>query len=158
MAVDTKSVQGRRTLQFTSLDEVVADAEKLVSSSNTRMIGNWPLERLLTHLATAINSSVDGFPARAPWFIRLFGPLLKKRFLTRTMSPGFQLPKDVEPTLYPPSAASNEALQILRAAVARVRNERMTASHPVLGKITHEEWTQLHLRHAELHLSYAIPG
>jgi hypothetical protein len=33
----------------------------------------------------------------------------------------------------------------------------MTARHPVLGKLTHEEWTQLHLRHAELHLSFAVP-
>jgi hypothetical protein len=31
----------------------------------------------------------------------------------------------------------------------------MTARHPVLGKLTHDQWKQIHLRHAELHLSFA---
>ena len=26
--------------------------------------------------------------------------------------------------------------------------------HPVLGHLTREEWTQFHLRHAELHMSF----
>jgi len=57
MAVDTKTVPGRRELTFSSLGEVVADAEKLVASPNTKTLGNWPLSQLLTHLATAINGS-----------------------------------------------------------------------------------------------------
>jgi FPC/CPF motif-containing protein YcgG len=48
----------------------------------------------------------------------------------------------------------NDALQRLRNAVARLQNERMTAKHPVLGQLNHDEWNQLHLRHAELHLSF----
>jgi hypothetical protein len=43
MPVDTKTVPGRRELVFRSLDEVVADAETLVASPNTKMLGNWPL-------------------------------------------------------------------------------------------------------------------
>ena len=157
MTVDTKTIQGRRDLTFHSLDEVVGDAVKLISSPNTRMLGNWRLERLLTHLATAINGSIDGTSVKAPWFVRLIGPFMKKRFL-RKISPGFQLPKDIEPGFYPPAASPHEALEMLRTAVARLRNEKMTARHPVLGKLTHDEWNQLHLRHAELHLSFAVPG
>jgi len=157
MSVEIKTVQGRRALEFKSLDEVVADAEMLVSSSRTRILGNWPLERLLTHLATAINLSIDGVSAKVPWFIRLVGPFMKKRFLTK-MSPGIKLSKDIEPGFYPPAASLHEALQMLRTAVARLRTEKMTARHPVLGKLTHDEWTQLHLRHEELHLSFAVPG
>lgn len=40
MTVDTKTVQGRRELKFQSFDEVLADAEKLVSSPNTKTLGN----------------------------------------------------------------------------------------------------------------------
>jgi hypothetical protein len=74
------------------------------------------------------------------------------------MSPGFKLPKDVEVGFFPATASPQEALEELRAVVDRTQNERMTARHPILGKMTHEDWTQLHLRHAELHLSFAVPG
>jgi len=61
MSVDTGTVQGRRELNSGSLDEVVADAEKLVAS--------------------AINGSIDGTSAKAPWLVRLLGPLMKGRVL-----------------------------------------------------------------------------
>ena len=158
MPVDCKAVRGRRMLHFNSLDEVVADAEKLVASPNTKMLGNWPLAQLLMHLATAVNGSIDGVSVRAPWFIRLAAPLIKPRVLTKGMSPGFQLPKKLEPSFYPAAASPQEALDKLRAAVARTRDERMTSRHPALGKLSHDEWLRLHLRHAELHLSFAVPG
>ena len=158
MAVDTKTVPGRRELIFSSLDEVVADAETLVATSNTKMLGNWPLSQLLTHLATAIKGSIDGYSTKAPWLIRLVGPLMKRRFLRNKMSPGFKLPKEVEVGFFPAAASPQEALEQLRAAVGRLENERMTTRHPVFGRLTHDEWTQLHLRHAELHLGFAVLG
>lgn len=153
--VDTKNVAGRRVLHFESLDEVVADAERLVASPNIRMLGNWPLAQLLTHLATAINGSIDGISARAPWYVRMAAPLIKRRLLSRGMPPAFRLPGEVEPAFFPPAASPQEALETLRSAVARTKKETMSARHPVLGKLSHDEWTRLHLRHAELHLSFA---
>jgi hypothetical protein len=158
MTVDTATVQGRRKLTFRSFDEVLADAERLVSSPNTKTLGNWPLSQLLTHLATTINSSIDGMSAKAPWFLRLVGPLVKRRIIKSGMSSGFKLPKEREATAFPAASSPQEALGKLRAAVGRLKQERMTARHPVFGKLTHEEWTRLHLRHAELHLSFAVPG
>jgi hypothetical protein len=158
MAVDTATVQGRRKVTFGSFDEVLADAEKLSSSPNTRVLGNWPLSQLYTHLAAAMNGSIDGFSGQAPWFIRLMGPLIKGRILRKGMSPGFKLPKEREAESYPPAASPQEALEKLRRAVGRAQTERMTARHPAFGTMTHEEWTKLHLRHAELHLSFAVPG
>jgi Protein of unknown function (DUF1569) len=156
MPINTKAVQGRRELRFDSLDDVVADAERVVGAAGVRTLGNWPPDRLLGHLTTAINGSIDGMPFRAPWYIRLIAPRLKRRFTTRKMSPGFKLPKQVEASYFPASPSNLEALAKLKAAVARTKTERMTADHPALGKLNHEEWTQLHLRHAELHLSYVV--
>jgi hypothetical protein len=156
-SIDSKTTLGRRALHFASLEEVVADAEMLVASPEVKMLGNWPLAQLLMHLATAVNSSIDGISAKAPWYVRMVGPLIKGRILTRGMSPGFKLPEKVEPDFFPAAESPQEALERLRAAVARTRRERMTARHPVLGKLTHDEWTRLHLRHAELHLSFAVP-
>jgi hypothetical protein len=155
-SVDTRTVRGRRQLHFTSLDEVVADAEQLASSPTTRMLGNWPLGQLLAHLAMAMNRSIDGISFQAPWYLRLFGRLVKRRVLKRGLTPGFKLPKDREAGAYPRVTSSQEALTIFRQAVARMRNEKATAIHPFFGRLTHEEWTQFHLRHAELHLSFAV--
>ncbi|MGO8748668.1 MAG: DUF1569 domain-containing protein [Thermoguttaceae bacterium] len=158
MRVDTKAVQGRRELSFASLDEVVADAERLVASPHTKMLGNWPLGQLLTHLTRAVNNSIDGTSTKAPWLLRIVGPLIKGRLLQKRMPPGFKLPKDVEAGFFPAAVSAQEALDGLRTAVGRLQKEKMTARHPILGKLTHEEWTRLHLLHAELHLSFAVPG
>jgi len=96
--------------------------------------------------------------AKAPWFLRLIGPFVKRRIIKNGMSSGFKLPKEREATAFPAASSPQEALGKLRAAVGRLKQERMTARHPVFGKLTHEEWTRLHLRHAELHLSFAVPG
>lgn len=119
------------------------------------MLGNWPLDRLLSHLTIAVNSSIDGITEQAPWVIRLIGPWIKARVFRRGMSPGFRLPKRIEAVAFPADASIDEALANWKAAVARTKTERMTARHPVFGSLTHEEWMQFHLRHAELHLSFA---
>ena len=157
MSVDSKSVQGRRELHFTSFDEMVADAEKLVSSPTAKTLGNWPLCQLLTHLAMAMDASIDGITFVGRWYMRLVGFFIKGRIITNGVSPGINLPKDVESAAYPAASSPQEALDILRKAASRMRTEKATASHPIFGKLTHEEWTQIHLRHAELHLSFAVP-
>jgi len=158
MPVDTKAVQGRRELNFGSLDEVVTDAEQLVASPNTKVLGNWPLSQLLTHLAAATNGSIDGISVKAPLFLRLVARLMKGRILRNKLSPGLRLPKAAEAVFYPAVSSPQVALEGLRAAVSRSHTEQMIAPHPVLGKLTHKEWTQMHLRHAELHLSFAVPN
>ncbi|HLN30393.1 MAG TPA: DUF1569 domain-containing protein [Gemmataceae bacterium] len=158
MSVNSKTVQGRRRLTFNSLDDIVVDAEKLAASPNTKMLGNWPVSQLFTHLAVTINGSIDGISARAPWYLRWLGPYVKGRVMRNGMSAGFKLPKEMESDLFPPAGSARDALEKLRMAIARTKKERMTSQHPFFGKLTHEEWTQLHQRHAELHLSFALPG
>jgi hypothetical protein len=156
--VDSKGVRGRRPLQFRSLEDVVADAEMLVASPHVKTLGNWSLGQLLAHLAGAINVSIDGISVKVSWYRRLLGPFLKGRIISKGMPPGIQLPKEREPVAFPKGVTAEEGLERLRKAVARCRQERMTVRHPVFGKLTHDEWNQLHLRHAELHLSFAVPA
>lgn len=157
MTVSSYYVQGRRRLRFATLSDVVIDAEQLVATPDAKTLGNWPLDRLLTHLAVAIEASIDGVPGKANWMVRLLGPLIKRWVFKRGMSPGFRLPRKLEAIAFPPGSSPKEAVRKLRSAIERTKTERMTSSHPVFGKLTHEEWNQFHLRHAELHLSFAIP-
>ncbi len=155
MLVNTKTVQGRRNLEFSTLDEIVADAEKLVAAKDTQTLGNWSLSHLLSHLTMTFNSSIDGFQIKAPLFIRLIVPFFKKSVLRQKMSPGINLPKSAQAVAFPDVGSSQEALEQLRKAVARAKSERMEAAHPGLGNMTQDEWVKLHLRHSEMHLSFA---
>jgi hypothetical protein len=157
VSVNSKSVPGRRQLRFASLSDVVFDAERLVAAPNAKTIGNWPLDQLLTHLAIGIDGSIDGISGKAPFVVRLVGPFIKARVFKNGLSPGFRLPKKLEAVAFPVGASPQEALEQLRGAVRRTENEKMTAVHSVFGKLSHDEWLQFHLRHAELHLSFAIP-
>ena len=156
MLLKSKNVRGRRNLEFSTLDEIVADAEKLVAASDTKTLGNWSLSHLLGHLAMTFNSSIDGFDAKAPLFIRLIVPFFKKAALRQKMSPGIILPKNAEADAFPDFGTPQAALEQLRKAVARTKSEKMEATHPAFGKMTNDDWVKLHLRHSEMHLSFAV--
>ena len=101
-SIDTARVTGRRQLTFNTLADVLADVEMLAHAKQIRHLGNWPPGQVLDHLARVMHGSIDGFPQRPPRVIRFFLRLLfKKRFLTRPMSAGFNLPKHMEADMVP---------------------------------------------------------
>jgi hypothetical protein len=148
----------RRPVQYLTMASFRADAEKL-AAGRYETVGNWTFGQILCHLADAINASLDGFPFRTPWFVRLLvGPLFKKSILSKPLKPGFKLPKSAEPYLPPPDVSTADGLGKLLAAIARLEHETPEAEHPFFGRLTPEEWTKLHLKHAELHMSFVRPA
>ena len=158
MPVATETALDRRQLRFASFDEVFADVEKLASSPSTRMLGNWQLGQLLGHIAWTVNSSIDGIPFKGRWHMRIVGFFIKGWVIKNALPTGIKLPKDEEVSAYPPVSSWQEGLDMLRKAAHRTKTEKMTSRHPVLGKLTHDQWLQIHLRHCELHLSFAVAG
>lgn len=158
MGVDSRRVIGRRKLRFQNLNQIVEDAGALVADPHAATLGNWSLDHLLSHLAVSIEGSLDGIDARAPWFVRLFAPLIKSRALDGGITPGVRVPKELEARSFPAGGSPAAALERLRKAVARANAGKMTARHPFFGPLTHEEWLKFHLRHAELHLGFVVPG
>ncbi|HEY2825971.1 MAG TPA: DUF1569 domain-containing protein [Pirellulales bacterium] len=155
--INTKRVQGRRELHFSTLSEVQKDAERL-AAGQVRQLGNWPLGYALAHMAGAMKMSLDGAEFRAPFYIRLLAPLIKKGLLRGPMKPGFQLPQQATRDLLPLEPISTEeGLNALRKNIERLTRKPNRAPSPVFGAMTREEWDQLHLRHAELHLSFYVP-
>ena len=155
--VKTSKVKGRRELHFAKLDDIQTEAERL-ASVRVRQLGNWPLGYSLAHLAGAMKMSLDGVDFKAPLYIRLFAPLIKKGLLRGPMKPGFQLPKKASEVLIPSGEVSaQDGLNQLRTQIERLNRETQRAPSPVFGPMTREEWDQLHLRHAEMHLSFYVP-
>ena len=53
--IDCRKIQGRRELKFGTLEEVIADAERLVGCGNVRVLGNHSLGALMAHLLSLIH-------------------------------------------------------------------------------------------------------
>jgi hypothetical protein len=156
--IDTRHMKARRNLHFTCLDDIRADVEQLAQGREIKALGNWTPGQIFQHLAHVMNRSIDGFghgfPAPARFLLRL---LFKRRFLTKPMTAGFQLPKKAAADLVPPPIGLDEGLQSIHQALHRLQTEARRSPNPVLGALSREEWEQLHCRHSELHLSFLLP-
>ena len=155
MRISSQKARGRRNLRFQNFDEMLQDARQLAGSANTKMLGNWSLSQIFEHLSIALVGSIDGVPSIARFPIRIVAPLMVNYFIRHGMPTGFKLRKEVESRVFPDGKKLEDSLDRLHAAVARVNSESMNQRHPVFGKLSQEQWRQIHLRHAELHLSFA---
>jgi hypothetical protein len=156
MPVQTAKVAGRRKLDYKSLDEVVADADRL-SSGPVTLLGNWSAGQIFRHLAIAYNGSIDGFPVTFPWPVRAMAGLFKNKLINGQMPPGIKLPAKFAKVVLPEPTSTEDGLAQLHAAVARLEREPHRAKHPVFGNLSKEEWDKIHLSHAKLHMSFLVP-
>ncbi len=157
MSIDTGKVSGRRVLRLETMDDLLAEADRL-ATGKTRRLGNWSLGQSLEHLAASMNGSIDGLGFTAPWWLRMLGPLMKKGMINKPMRSGFQLPDAMAEKLVPDADITVEkGLADFRSAVERLGNEPKRVPNAVLGRLTRQEWDRFHLRHAEMHLSFVSP-
>lgn len=159
MTVDTKTVDGRREVHFDSYEQLLADAQRL-SNGEPQLVGNWSLGQIFQHLAVAYTGSIDGLDFKVPWYIKFMArTFMKKKFLYGKLPSGFQIPEENRKKFVADESTSTEAgLNALKDAVVRLQTETARVPHPVLGNITNEEWDNWHWRHAEMHMSFAIPA
>ncbi len=151
----------RRKLSFATLDEVVADAENLLTKGCDRA-GNWDLAQVAGHLANWLSYPVEGFP-KVPLLLRPIALLIRttagKRMRDNILANGFTPGTRTVPETVP--TAGGDAT----AAVARLRQaaERLKAHagpivrSPLFGAMNKDEAMRLQLRHCEHHLSFLIP-
>ena len=154
--------EARRALRFDTINDALAEAERLVTAEREgrlTCVGNWKLGQALGHLATWANFAQDGYPAdvRAPLPVRMVLRLMRGMVLKKGMMPGVRIGKLPGGTVGLEEMDAEEGLRRFRAAMERLRASPPTIPNPVLGPLTHEQWIQLNLRHAELHLSFQCP-
>src|SRR4051812_8985789 len=152
----------RRKLWFYTIDDALADAERLVAAEaagRLEHVGNWTLGQALNHLATWADFAFDGYPAsvHAPLPVRLILRVMWNRILSKGMMAGVRVGKVPGGTLGAEVVATADAMTRFRSAFERLRGSAPTVVNPVFGRLTHGQWIQLNLRHAELHLSFQIP-
>jgi len=83
--------------------------------------------------------------------------MILKSILKKGMSAGFQLSEPAASLLIPKDDPGTEAgLEALRETITRMKTDDHREPHLAFGKMSPEKWEKLHLRHAELHLSFAV--
>lgn len=159
--IDTAKVTDRRQLHFNAPKEMQADLDRIVAAERAgtlRRTGNWTTGQLLGHLAAWIDYGYDGFPIKPPWFIRLMLRFAKKKFLRGPLKVGVKIPNVQNGTFATDPLSLDEGLARFNRAWKRLREQAPTKPNILFGVMTHNEWIQLHLRHAELHLSFLHPA
>jgi hypothetical protein len=160
--VSTRHVKDRRKLQFHSIDEVLADVDRIVAANKAgrlRTTGNWTAGQAMGHVAAWATYPYEGFPlGRPPWFVRVILKMIGRRILRKGMTAGVRIPKVPGGTYGIEPLGTEEGAARLRAAFERMkRGEPPKFDSPAWGKMTDEERVGLNLRHAELHLSFLHP-
>lgn len=159
MAVDTRKVTGRRALRFASLDDAMRDASALAEAQDrgeARQLGNWTLGQSLGHVAYWIDAAYDGFPPELspPGWVKFFAKFFRGQFLNGKMPSGVRLKGAPSGTFGTEPYSTPEGLARFIKACERLKSSTPTQPNLIFGPMTHEEWTKLNLRHAELHLSF----
>ncbi len=155
--INTKQVADRRTLRFENMHEILADAESLASQP-CHLLGNWSLGQIFHHLSLPMVCCVQGFgDAKLALPMRVVGRLIKKQSLAKGFPAGVRFPKPLVPAFTPKPCSTEEGLAALREAIALLSTTDVRHPSPLFGAMTVADWEQMHLRHAELHLSFAVP-
>jgi hypothetical protein len=152
----------RRLVRLRTIEDLVAEADRVTAAAaagRVRPSGNWSPAQVLWHIGRLVELSFDGFPfryRRAPaWVARLFRLLAWRWLIALAFRPGFTNPPEAAALEPDPSLSLETAAAYFKRQVARLRaGERMTRARSVEGPYSHEQWTYIHLRHAELHLSF----
>ena len=152
----------RRKLLFATLDDVVRDAESLLTKGYEKA-GNWDLAQVCFHLAEWMRYPVEGFP-RTPlllrpvlWLMRntVAGPALRSALAKGQMPTG-------QPTLTQSVAApgGDPAAMVakLRESVERFKAYRGPYQpSPLLGVLDADTALKVQLLHCQHHLSFLTP-
>lgn len=155
-AKDQPALQ-RRPLDFRRLDEVIADVRRLHGVGYVRL-GNWSLSQICDHLAIFYRGSLEGFGKPLPWVVRVLvgKPMLASTLRRRAFRTGLKVPRRFlpgDPREDGPSVAE------LVALVERFRDRPGEYEpSPIFGRLSREQWTDLHLIHSSHHLSFLVPG
>lgn len=159
--VDTGKVTDRRKLRFDTPEQMWADVQRIAAAERAgtlRRSGNWTPGQIFGHLATFINFAYDGYPSKPPFFVKALLRPFRTRFIRQGLPPGKSIPGVEGGTWGSEPLALDAGIAKLDSAWKRLKAAAPTAPNPIFGPMTHEEWQQMHLRHAELHLSFLHPA
>jgi hypothetical protein len=152
------SQPNRRVLTLNTLDEVVAEVERLAAGRVTTT-GKHSFPHIIRHLALT-NEMMTGRIAapKPPLILRLMLPLIRSSILKGSVKPGVKLPRRAEAVFWSDEEISvQDAIAMLKDSVVYYKEHGPMPVHPIFGKATREQLDRLNCNHAAMHLSFVHP-
>lgn len=154
----------RRVVRLRTLGDLASATERIcqaAAAGKVHTLGNWSPAQILWHIGKLIELSIDGFPFRyrrgPAWVMRLLRRVSWRMLIALAFRPGFRNPPYAAVLEPDPALTLDEGASFLQLQLDRIRKgEQMTQACSVDGSYSHEEWVYIHLRHAELHLSFLV--
>lgn len=156
-------MQRARELQFTQLDDVVADAQSLLRSGYTKS-GNWTLGQVSSHVADWASYPMVGFPIpplplRAIfWTLRKTGVAgrMAEKIKQNGFSPGMATaPQTVQASDY----SDSDGVSKLQDVLFQLKDHTDTLhASPLFGQMDHQTCVHVTLLHAAHHFSFLAPA
>eukprot|EP00752_Nemacystus_decipiens_P014516 g12925.t1 len=141
-----------RELKLTTLDDVLAEAKRIAAQPDAASRGTWTPAQNIWHVGRFIKAGVEGYPAKVPFLLKLIGPLFKKQFTTKGFTPGIKLPSQaVDHMVAPADTTIEQAMDMIEVSIQGAKDKGFLPRNPMMGKMTPQEWVDLHCRHAEMH-------
>ena len=146
----------RRRISFDSVEGAAADIEQLRCDGYEKL-GEWDLGQICEHLAILLKGSLEGFGSLMPWIVRatvgryFLGRILRKR----SMPTGLRIPSALRPG--PSDGDDPETIERTKELLLRVGRATEVHPSPLFGRLTPDQWRQLHLIHTAHHLSFLVP-
>ncbi len=148
----------RRKIRFDSIEEAVADAERL-AAGEVETTGHYSFGQILDHLARAMDTITGELvPPRVALPLRLAARLIRGPLIATSFRPGFKLPPKAQSVLW-----SSEPIDVAtglknwKASIERYQRTEPLLPHPVFGNMSRHKHNQVQCRHSELHLSFVHP-
>ncbi len=155
--------QQRRQLDFKTLDDIVAEAHRLLETGYISK-GNWDLAQTCFHLAEWARFPMDGFP-KPPFVLRVVFGAMKAAGIVRRMSKGilengFSPGSPTAPQTVTDSGTMNDrdGVEQLTNVIERMKQfDGELHPSPLFGAMDRELWTRLTLLHSEHHFRFLDP-
>lgn len=146
----------RRSLNFHSLDEVIAEVTRLRDGGYTAN-GKWNLSQIGDHVSETCRIGMDGDEKRLPWPMRkVFGLVLRYALRSRWMMAG----APTLPRLTPEPLQADDPAKINRL-IATLAESRDFAGplppYPLCDGMTLDSWKDLMVVHTQHHLGFLEP-
>tara|TARA_R110002072_G_scaffold13481_1_gene56651 strand:+ start:81830 stop:82294 length:465 start_codon:yes stop_codon:yes gene_type:complete len=153
------SERNRRDLSLDTLDDVVAEIERL-AAGEVKTMGKHSFPQIVRHLALSNSMMTGRIPApQPPLIMKLLLPFIRSSILKGPVKPGVKLPANAEAVFWSDEEISlQDAIQMLKESVAHYKEHGPLPVHPIFGKASREQLDRLTCSHAAMHLSFVHPS
>ncbi|MBA2116483.1 DUF1569 domain-containing protein [Bremerella alba] len=150
----TNATSPLRELTFSTLDEAVVDARRLLDTGYIRN-GNWDLGQICWHIRTVQDRSIDGYP----WYFGMFAflrPIVRRTLLPKVLSGDSPRGVPTAPMFVPANELrDDEEVAALESSVERfLQHQGSFYPHPGFGSLDREMLHRVHAAHAAHHLRF----